>query len=157
MEEVQRCQSVKQDMHTTCYCNAGKKATERGETSEYGGVWKREHVVQKDARNYTSKPLPSSSFRSATPTELLLCRSVVVFLLAVILLFPTRVPTALEGTPMVVDERGLAVMGGYLEDNSFRVVELCGVPLVRFLYGTGQGALFRSWKSNHTVSWSRLP
>ena len=36
---------------------------------------------------------------------------------------------------MIVDDRGL-VVGGTLEDNDpFRVVELCGVPLVRFLFG----------------------
>lgn len=56
-------------------------------------------------------------------------------------LFPARVPgeslvpAVLEGCPLVVDDRGL-VEGVVLEDNDpFRVVELCGVPLVRFLFG----------------------
>lgn len=44
-------------------------------------------------------------------------------------------PAALEGVPLVVDDRGL-VEGVALEDNDpFRVVELCGVPFVRFLFG----------------------
>jgi len=44
------------------------------------------------------------------------------------------VPIVLEGAPVVVDDRGL-VVGGTLEDKDpFRVVELCGVPLVRFRF-----------------------
>jgi len=93
-------------------------------------------------KNYTSRSQLSSSFQPETLTELLLCRFIAVLLIAVIL-FPTRVPgeslvpIVLEGTPVVVDDRGL-VVGGTLEDNDpFRVVELCGAPLVRFLFGMG--------------------
>jgi hypothetical protein len=85
------------------------------------------------------KPQLSSSFRPETLTELLLCRFIAELLIAVIL-FPARVPgeslvpMVLEGVPLVVDDRGL-VVGGTLEDTDpFRVVELCGVPLVRFLF-----------------------
>jgi len=114
-------------------------ATERGKTNEWGGIakQKQERIVQK----YKNIPQLSSSFRPATLTELLLCRFIAALLIAVILLFPTRVPgeslvpIVLEGAPVIVDDRGL-VVGGTLEDSDpFRVVELCGVPLVRFLSG----------------------
>ena len=62
-------------------------------------------------------------------------------LLIAVILFPARdpgeslVPVLLEGGPLVVDDRGL-VVGVTLDVNDpFRVVELCGVPLVRFLFG----------------------
>ena len=71
-----------------------------------------------------------------------------MLLIAVILLFPTRVPgeslvpIVLEGAPVIVDDRGL-VVGGTLDDNDpLRVVELCGVPLVRFLFGWVRVHLF---------------
>ena len=100
---------------------------------------KRGCMKQKSTRNYTSRSQLSSSFRPETLTELLLCRFIAALLIAVIL-FPPRVPgeslvpIVLEGAPVVVEDRGL-VVGGTLEDNDpFRVVELCGVPLVRFLF-----------------------
>ena len=79
-----------------------------------------------------------------TPTELLevLFRFDTVLLLDFVPSFPTRVPTVLERAPVVVDERGLVVMGEYLGSISLRM---------RLLFGTGQGALFRSWKSSHTA------
>lgn len=101
---------------------------------------KRECIVRRNTKNYTPWPQLSSSFRARTLTELLLCRFIAPLLIAVIP-FPTRVPgeslvlIVLEGAPVVVDDRGL-VVGGTLEDNDpFRVVELCGVPFVRFLFG----------------------
>lgn len=58
----------------------------------------------------------------------------------------------LEGAPVFVDDRVL-VVGVTLEDNDpFRVVELCGVPLVRFLFDTNQGTPFSLWRSSHTIS-----
>lgn len=102
----------------------------------------RERIVQKNTKNYTPRSQLSSSFRPATLTELLRCRFIAALLIAVIP-FPIRVPgeslvpTVLEGAPVIVDDRGL-VVGGTLEDNDpFRVVELWGVPLVRFLFGMG--------------------
>ena len=122
---------------------ARKKATERGETNEWGEIanQKRECIAEK-YKNYTSRLQLSSSLRLETLTELLLCRFIAPLPIAV-MLFPTRVPgeslvpIVLEGTPVVVDDRGLVVGGTLeLEDNDpFRVVELCGVPLVRFLFG----------------------
>ena len=97
--------------------------------------------MQKNTKNYTSRSQLSSSFRPVTLTELLLCRFIAPLLIAVMLLFPARVPgeslvpTVLEGAPVVVDERGLVVGGTLEETDPFRVVELCGVPLVRFLLG----------------------
>lgn len=129
---------------TTDDHNARKKATERGETNEWGGVSnrKRECVAQENTKHYTSRSQLSSSFRPETLIELLLCRFIAVLLIAV-MLFPTRVPgeslvpIVLEGAPVVVDDRG-RVVGGTLEDTEpFRVVELCGVPLVRFLFNVG--------------------
>ena len=97
------------------------------------------HSTENYKKIYLGSQL-SSSFRPETLTELLLCRFIAELLIAVIL-FPIRVPgeslvpIVLEGAPVVVDDRGL-VVGGTLEDmDPFRVVELCGVPLVRFLFG----------------------
>ena len=108
---------------------------ERGSRTRIESAWHR-----KNTKNYTQKSQLSSSFRPETLTELLLCRFIAVLLIAVIP-FPTRVPgeslvpTLLEGVPLVVDDRGL-VEGADLEDNDpFRVAEVCGVPLLRFLFG----------------------
>lgn len=108
-------------------------------------------------KNYTSRSQLSSSFRPETLTEFLLCRFIAPLLIGV-RLFPTRVPgeslvpTVLEGAPVVVDDRGL-VVGGTLEDNDpFRVVELCGVPLVRFLFGMIQNTIFGRRGSTRTAS-----
>lgn len=100
----------------------------------------RVHSTEEYTKNYTPRSQLSSSFRPETLTELLLCRFIAALLIAVTL-FPARVPgeslepTVLDGVPLVVEDRGL-VDGVALEDNDpFRVVELCGVPLVRFLFG----------------------
>ena len=113
---------------------AAQRGRPRGGGDERMGG--KECIVQKITKDI---PQLSSSFRPATLTELLLCRFIAELLIAVMLLFPTRVPgeslvpIVLEGAPVIVDDRGL-VVGGTLEDSDpLRVVELCGVPLVRFL------------------------
>jgi hypothetical protein len=100
----------------------------------------RVHSTEEKTKNYTPSSQLSSSFRPETLTELLLRRFIAESLIAV-MLFPPRVPgeslvpTVLEGGPLVVEDRGL-VEGAALEDNDpFRVVELCGAPFVRFLFG----------------------
>jgi hypothetical protein len=98
-------------------------------------------------KNYTSTSQLSSSFRTETLTELLLCRFIAPLVIAVMLCPPrvpgeSLVPRVVVGDPLVVDDRGL-VVGAALEDNEpFLVVELCGVPLVRFLFSMSWGPLF---------------
>lgn len=106
-----------------------------GEGSRTGN----ECIAQKITKNYTLKFQLSSSFRPETLIELLLCRFIAVLLIAVIL-FParvpgeSRVPMVLEGVPLVVDDRGLVAGAALVDNDPFRVVELCGVPLVRFRF-----------------------